>query len=364
MAIPAPALRPAPTSPAFHRVIRVVFYLFLLLLLAASIAAIWFYAVARSSLPQLDGAIRVPGLHQPVSVIRDAHGVPHLRASDLEDLFFAQGYVTSQDRLWQMDALRRYAAGDLSEVLGDSFLPHDRKQRILQLRWAAAQAAEKIPPAEMPFYQAYARGVNAFMEAHRDSLPIEFRILRYQPRPWTVDDSILIGTYMNQLLNTGFDVELAREKITSLLTPQLAADLYPNRSWRDHPPTAVPQSLESPDPAPSDSSSSRSAPPAHVPPPGAPHQPARVGLQIASALLDSPHPGAPHDPARADSLLSLANLLGFSSAPEGNCPDCSPGSNNWVIAGARTLSGKPLLANDMHLPQSVPGIWYEAHLES
>jgi len=111
----------------------------------ASCAAIaYFYFIARSALPQLDGSLRAEGLTARVTVTRDAHGVPAIEAQTLEDLFFAQGYVTAQDRLWQMDAMRRFAGGELSEVLGESLLEHDREQRILGLRATAKQAVDKL----------------------------------------------------------------------------------------------------------------------------------------------------------------------------------------------------------------------------
>src|SRR6202521_1040846 len=105
-------------------------------------ALAWFYSVARSALPQLDGTVRVPGLSARVTVVRDGHGVPTINASSFEDLFFAQGFVTAQDRLWQMDMMRRFAAGEISEILGGDFLQHDREQRILGIRVAARKALE------------------------------------------------------------------------------------------------------------------------------------------------------------------------------------------------------------------------------
>ena len=116
-------------------------------------------------------------------------GVPTIEATSLDDLFFAQGYVTAQDRLWQMDMMRRFAAGEISEILGDDFLKHDREQRILGIRVAARKALEVASTQDRTYFEAYARGVNAYIESQRDRLPIEFRILRYSPRPWTPEDS-------------------------------------------------------------------------------------------------------------------------------------------------------------------------------
>src|ERR1700733_7527372 len=122
------------TSPQsrFHAV-RLIFYLVLAILLLLAAVAFWFYSIARSALPQLDGKLRVAGLSAPVTVVRNTHGAPTIDAGNFDDLFFAQGYVTAQDRLFQMDGMRKYAAGELAEVFGEEFLKHDRQQRILGL---------------------------------------------------------------------------------------------------------------------------------------------------------------------------------------------------------------------------------------
>jgi penicillin amidase len=143
----------------------------------------------------------VPGISSKVRVVRDGHGVPTIEAATLEDLFFAQGYVTAQDRLWQMDVMRRAAAGELSEVIGDATVKLDREERILGLRQAAETSEKLISARDRVFFDAYARGVNAFIESHRDRLSLEFRLMKYTPRPWTVTDSLLIGARMVQDLN-------------------------------------------------------------------------------------------------------------------------------------------------------------------
>ena len=152
--------------------------------------------------------------------------------------FFAQGYVTAQDRLFQMDGMRRYAAGELAEVVGGGQVEHDRQQRILGIRVAAQKTIQMVSAADRFHFEAYARGVNAFIESHRDRLPLEFRILRYSPKPWTTEDSALIGAYMVEDLSTSPRHALTREKILAKLGPELTADLYVNSSWRDRPPTA------------------------------------------------------------------------------------------------------------------------------
>ena len=200
----------------------------------------WVYFIARSALPQLDGTLKVSGLSAPVRVIRDGHGVPTIEAASLDDLFFAQGFVTAQDRLWQMDMMRRFAAGEISEILGDEFLRHDREQRILGLRVAARKALEVSSEQTRSHFEAYARGVNAYIESQRNRLPIEFRISRYAPRPWTPEDSTLIAAQMVKDLNHyPYRDALERDKILARLGPKLTADLYVNSSWHDRPPTVM-----------------------------------------------------------------------------------------------------------------------------
>src|SRR5580698_8925243 len=181
----APATR---RSPALR-----IFFWLLCLIVGILVAVVGYaYLVARSALPQLDGRSQVNGLHAAVTVMRDTHGVPTIEAKTLEDLFFTEGYVTAQDRLWQMDVMRRFGSGELSEILGEQTVKLDREQRILGLRAAAKKSLEMAGERDRRFYEAYARGVNAFIGTHGDRLPIEFRILGYAPTPWRAEDSVVI----------------------------------------------------------------------------------------------------------------------------------------------------------------------------
>ena len=191
---------------------------------------------------------RSRGSAAPVTVTRDSHGVPTIEAARLDDLFFAQGYVTAQDRLWQMDVMRRFGGGELSEILGEDLLKLDREQRILGLRAAASKALQLASPRDRSFFEAYARGVNAYLATHAHKLPIEFRILGYAPRPWQSEDSLVIANEMVKDLNYHYFFDaLAREKILAKLGPELTADLYVNRSWHDRPPTVMREDLNQPD---------------------------------------------------------------------------------------------------------------------
>jgi penicillin amidase len=319
-------------SASFSRrgaiVLRIAGWLLVLVIALAATTITYFYFVVRSALPQLDGSLPVEGLRARVTVTRDTHGVPAIEAQTLEDLFFAQGYVTAQDRLWQMDAMRRFAGGELSQVLGEGLLEHDREQRILGLRAAAKRAVDRLPARDRSYFEAYAGGVNAYIAQRRDRLPIEFRILKYAPSRWRPEDSIVIGNQMVKDLNHGhFKDVLAREKILARLGPELTADLYANRSGHDRPPTVM-----------------------------------RENLDQQNHSVDSDQEDNGEDDAGDD------NAVTRSGEPTRTplLPDPVPinGSNNWVVSGAHTVTGKPLLSNDMHLGHQMPNLWYEAHLRA
>ena len=143
----------------------------------ALLGAGWFVMLAHSALPELDGSLAVRGITGPVSVTRDGHGLPTIEAATFDDLFFAQGYVTAQDRLFQMELMRRSARGELAELVGEVALPHDRQQRILGIRDAAERGLATANAEERQHLSPYTRGVNAFIDSHRGRLPLEFRIL-------------------------------------------------------------------------------------------------------------------------------------------------------------------------------------------
>jgi penicillin G amidase len=275
----------------------------------------------------LDGSVHLSGLTAPVTITRDAQNVPSIHAANLDDLLFAQGYITASDRLFQMDALRRHGAGTLAEILGPNLIQHDREQRTLQLRAAADAATAALPPDQLHQLQAYARGVNAFITTHNgtngsNTLPVEFHILHYTPDPWQPRDSLLIAIVMAQDLATDFPTKLNREALSASLPANLLPDLYPVGSWRDQPPTQDAPNLTAP-----------SAPILQIP------------------LDNTQSSASPQD------LLRI-----FTDLHAHQCDGCRAGSNNWAVAGSHTATGAPLLSNDMHLGLSAPDIWYEAAL--
>ncbi len=265
------------------------------------------YAFMRRSFPQVQGDLDVAGLQARVEIRRDQWGVPHIYAQNEHDLFFAQGYVHAQDRLWQMDFNRRVAAGRLSEVLGASTLESDRFLRTIGLYRAARADLVMLSPEVIEALQAYADGVNSFVETHRDRLPIEFTLLAYQPEPWTPTDSLAWGKVMAMDLGGNWESELLAQQLAATLGEEKMRELLTFSVQEG--PCVIPEEAKS-------------------------YAYASQGLTKASAQVQE--------------------LLGPSGV--------STGSNNWVVDGTMTESGRPLLANDPHLGIQMPSIWYEVHL--
>lgn len=243
------------------------------LIVAAPAALVYWFA--WRPLPRTSGTVEAP-VGREVVIARDELGVPHISAASLDDALFAQGYATAQERLWQMDALRRLAAGELAEVVGPAGIESDREARRLRLRRLAVECRRATPAAERAVLDAYARGVNFFIETHAGRLPLEFTLLGYRPRPWRAEDSLLVGLHMIRALSTTWKTDLARYHL------------------------------------------------------------------LASG-----------DPARVRVLF-----------PARGGGEAQPGSNAWALAGRHTASGRPLLANDMHLEWSLPCAWFMVRLRA
>jgi penicillin amidase len=345
---------------------RVVLVLLVLLGLLGAAAVHWFRSAARAAMPQLDGTIVLAELHAPVTVVRDAHGVPSISAQSLDDLFFAQGYVTAQDRLWQMDVMRRYASGEMAAALGAAYVKVDREQRLLGLREVARHSLEQASPEVRQQLEAYARGVNAYIAEHHYALPLEMRVLRYFPRAWTAEDSALVGAAMAEMLNHGTYLDdLNHERTLAKLGPELTADLYVERSQRDiipgHDLDEIEPAAAEPDTAQASAKVQASA-----------KWPVRHGGRRRRLRSDAVHPPStsPLKPTEGlngppASQPGTRQQLRVGHGPNDGPPVADAGragSNEWVIGGAHTASGRPLLSNDMHLPHQIPNTWYEAHL--
>ena len=310
-------------------------------------AVVWWFIYRP--LPQLDGSIALPGLQQQVAVDRDGWGVPHIRAASVEDAAEAQGYVMAQDRLWQLDLLRRVARGQLSEILGERTLEIDKDFRMLGLGRVAEREATTLEPEPRKMLEAYARGVNEFIAEHRSNLPLEFSLLGYKPQPWKPADTLAISGYMYRTLADTREREINRAKVTAQAGADRAKDLFSNESSLDH--FVV----------------------------GDPNVPNDGSQRTAT----DPHEDDDDDDMQSDTVLKADLAKQNHRASQDSAPDVASelaqsvveflvasrneiraglGSNNWVVSGAHTATGKPLLANDTHLELTMPSIWYEVHV--
>ncbi len=307
---------------------RVLTYLFVFLALLLVFLAALGVVTVRRSFPQVSGEQMLPGLDAPVDVYRDAYGVPHIYARTVHDLFMAQGYVHAQDRFWQMDFWRHIGSGRLSEMFGKSQVETDKFLRTLGWKQAAEQEWATAPPMLRVALEAYADGVNAYMAEHRGSaLSLEYAVLKllnpdYTPEPWTPIHTLTWAHVMAWDLGGNLDTEIERALLLKTLGPERLADLFP--PYPDDHPVIVPGF----------SPSTRLAP-------------------LYSLLRN--------EPALEQALRDLAARLNTVNGLLGKVgPDL--GSNNWVLAGTRTATHMPILANDPHLAIQMPSIWYEVGL--
>ena len=264
--------------------------------------------MVRKSFPRVSGTISVSSVSADVEVLRDPFGVPHFFAQNNHDLYFAIGYVHAQDRLWQMDLVRRAGMGRLSEVLGPEALDIDRLFRVLGLRRIARRSEEMLDDLTRSALQAYADGVTEYIAAHRGQYPVEFDIVGFEPEPWTVEHSLLVSRLMAWELNYARWIDILRGLVTESMGPERARELYPE--WSDGAPLIVPSELR--------------------------------GSRLSEAglkLLES-------DKA----YRTLFGLDGFQT-----------GSNAWCVSSSKSATGKPILANDTHLYLTAPGRFYELH---
>ncbi len=277
---------------------RVAVFLLLVPLLAALSGLLWL----RSSLPPAERTLRVQGLTSPVRITRDAMGIPTIAARNDADAAFALGYVHAEDRLFQMDLRRRFAAGRLAEWFGAPAVDSDRMMRTLGLARAAERQYEVLPREVQAGLKAYAAGVNAYLRDRRSALPLEYYLLRAEPEPWRPTDTLIAGKLMAWLLAGNYRSELVHAHVAERVKPEELPILYP----------AYPKD-----------------------------GPVVLG-----------------DLAPIYRALPLDRLIALMPAIE----DPARASNNWVVDGSHTVSGKPILANDPHLELQIPGFWYLARL--
>ena len=321
-----------------------------LLLWIAAVAVLAFAAsvwlLVYRPLPRLDGTLPLPGLKSDVTIERDNWGVPHIRAASEVDMAEAQGYVVAQDRLWQMDLLRRAGRGQLSAVLGSATIEIDKDFRRLNFSRAAQRDVDQMNPESREMLEAYARGVNQYIKEHHDRLPMEFTLLQYKPQPWQASDSLIIAGYMYRTLADTRHNKLHRAVVMAKAGPELSKDLFSQDSSMDHFVVGDPnakehlnQAAQSDDDTDDDEMS-------------------YDDVLKASRVVRGESPAA-ETPDLTSALT--ANVVRWLQETDQDIRRVL-GSNNWVVSGAHTASGKPLLANDTHLELTLPPIWYEIHL--
>jgi penicillin amidase len=298
---PPPARRDRRASGSGRSWLKLLFLAVLVVVVVASGVGGFVFYQLRGSLPQVEGTSKLQGLTTQVEVLRDKNGVPHLFGADIRDLGRAMGYTHAQDRFFQMEVSRRLGAGRLAEIFGASALPNDRVARRMGLASAARMELERMAPEAREVLEAYASGVNAYLTAHVDRLPPEFRLLELTPSPWEAADSLTIAKSMSYFLSYNGRVEMLRGNLAAVVGLE---DAY-RITGLAPPPEAIPSS-----------------------------NPGGAAARIAALEATSPE------------------LLGsFPGA-----------SNAWVVGGEKSATGRPLLASDPHLGLAMPSTWYEIHL--
>ena len=284
-----------------------------------------FQELATSHLPRIDGDITVAGLQAEVRVVRDPWGVPHIYATNLDDLFFAQGFVQAQDRLWQMEMYRMAGEGRLSEIIGPEMLRHDRLARLLRFRDFTDEEFRSYHPEGRRILEAFARGVNAYVGSG-DPLPVEFELTGIRPEPWTAETPLLRMMTAMPLGDARAELRLARR--VAELGAERANPRGSTSPWR---PLVVPEGVD---------------------------------LSIVTDEVADGLSGFENGMPEPDLAIPYAEWLLARASANLGAREHSPGSNNWVLSGALTASGKPIVANDPHRGVTNPSLRYVVHLDA
>jgi penicillin amidase len=264
--------------------------------------AIWVQRLAHQALPEYEQNLKMEGIKEDVTVYRDSAAVPHIYASNEHDLYLTVGYLMAQDRLWQMDLLRRVTQGRLSAIFGEKMLENDMIMRSLRIPQKSREVLERSSPPVRQALEAFSQGVNAYIKDHENQLPPEFTILGYEPGPWKPVHSINLIGYMAWDLSPAWEAEIVLDKIAGEVSREKLQLMIP-----------------------------------------------KISEQDVLIYPDYDHP------------QTLSLLLEHSRQLERMGLKVFTGSNNWAVSGEKSVTGKPLFANDMHLSLNSPGIWYQMH---
>ena len=295
------------------RILKVALYLLLILLLVVISGGIFSIIKLRASLPIRDGERQIEGLDLPVTVTSDRFGIPMIIASTRRDAALALGYVTAQDRLFQMDLLRRRASGRLSEIVGKIAIETDKRQRVIGFNRVTQAIVANLSDEQREILVAYADGVNAFIQ-QMDTAPFEFLLLGYQPEPWTVKDSMLVVMNIFQSLAFRENDERMMTIMEKSLPPEVVTFLTPDTGSYTQP------------------------------------------------LLGGVDSHRPMQPIPVEALASIRRAPKQSGERLVRATHHVAGSNSWAVDQSKTADGRAIVANDMHLGLSIPNTWYRASL--
>jgi len=280
--------------------------IFIFIFVAIIASYLFINHISTKGLPEYTGEIKLKGFTEKVIVRRDSHAIPHIIASNEADLYRATGYVLAQDRLWQMDLLRRVTIGRLSEIFGEDLLKTDYLMRALRIPEKSKMVIEKSDKKVVDALEAFADGVNQYIETHLDKLPPEFTILGYKPEKWKIEHSVNLLGYMSWDLTMAWESEVLlyqiQQKVDSVKFRQLVPNITNQKSYIFN-----------------------------------------------------------QEKLTASEINMRAELLTATEKLEDLGLDIFEGSNNWAVSGKKSTNGKPILANDMHLGLFAPGIWYQIH---
>ena len=347
-----------------RRVLSIIVVLLIVVLVATTAGLA---VIVQRGFPQRSGTAALPGLSADVQVVRDASGIPQVYASTPSDLFAAEGWLHASERMWQMEIWRRLGSGRLAELFGKSEVKSDAFVRTLGWRQSAERDLAAMDPATRQALDAYASGVNAWLNTHRDgSLPFVLTgllgagggLAGFRPEPWTAVDSLTWAKVQAWSLGGNIDTEIFNALLAGRVDQKAVAELTPRyrSGWPVTVPTGAPGSGGAGAPAGSRSTGST----------GGMGTTGSTGAAGSGALASGPVPASvanPGVPSALAGMLDIASvsdrisqLAGFT-AP-GQAGPAGLGSNDWVVSGAHTASGHPILANDPHLGVSMPSVWY------
>jgi penicillin G amidase len=285
---------------------RVLTIILVVIVLAAAGGMIFLNRVKTRAVPDYNASVDLEKLTGPVTVYRDSLGIPHIYADNEEDLYRTVGYVMAQDRLWQMDLMRRITLGRLSEVLDPGLVEADRLFRALEFPKKSRQVIAQTDPDILRCMEAFTDGVNQFINKNQKKLSFEFTMLGYKPDPWKLEHSFNLIGYMAWDLSSGWNTDMSLYKIQQVVSDTLFKELLPDMKFQDIP--VFPDYMT-----------------------------ADKSLELQSAIKD------------ADGIIDQLGLQVFEA------------SNNWAVSGKKSETGMPIMANDMHLGLMAPGIWYQMH---